>query len=262
MEDVGNRRLKELIKIDPWNLKSRQRDELFDELKKSFLFLPVAITSNSFDSNNVKVGESVAMKEPLRFKPLTFTDGVGEHLFVFTDNEEIENEKVETDMIIMAASDIAENFKGAGYYDIVLNPFSKESFGLKFESFLELFTLDKLIDEIDFKDFFADAKPLEENTVVFLREDEPLMKEKAVNGIYSMDLPFKASLDPNFNSDYKYLNVLLLDKGTRIYYLGGIVDPETNYDILLEPETEFKFIRNEDEKTFVWLCVNQKFYDD
>ena len=88
------------------------------------------------------------------------------------------------------------------------------------------------------------------------------MKEKAVNGIYSMDLPFKASLDPNFNSNYKYLNVLLLDKGTRIYYLGGIVDPETNYDILLEPETEFKFIRNENENTFVWLCVNQKFYDD
>ena len=260
MEKIENKRLKELLKIDPQNLNPRERDEFFDELMKSSLFLPVKITSNGFN-DDVKVGESTTTKEPLGFKPLTFTDEVGEHLFVFTDNEEIENENVKTDMVIMAASDIARNFQYANYYDIVINPFSKKYLSLKFESFLNLFFND-LFGESDLKDFFIDAKPLEENIAVFLREDEPLMKEKAINGIYSMDLPFKASSNRNFNKESKYLNILLLEKGVRMVYVGGIVDPETNYDILLAPQTEFKFIRNEDENTFLWICVNQKFYDD
>ena len=58
----------------------------------------------------------------------------------------------------------------------------------------------------------------------------------------------------NFGGSFLGLMVFLI-------YLGGMMDPEMSCDILLAPETEFKFISQEDEHTMIWKCVNQKFYD-
>ena len=108
---------------------------------------------------------------------------------------------------------------------------------------------------------FEKARPLNQNVKIYYREDEPLMKKQAVNGIYSSQDPLKAS-KYDFNDHIPYLNVLILPKDTKTVYLGGMMDSEMSCDILLAPETEFEFVSQEDDYTMLWKCVNQEFYDN
>ena len=141
--------------------------------------------------------------------------------------------------------------------EIMINPSSKDTVCIDLDSFFDLFAIKNNSNDW----IFEKARPLNQEVKVYYREFEPLMKKQAIGGVYSSKNPFKASVNMHFEDHIPYLNVLILPKDTKTVYLGGMMDPEMSCDILLAPETEFKFISQEDEHTMIWKCVNQKFYD-
>lgn len=87
------------------------------------------------------------------------------------------------------------------------------------------------------------------------------MRDESVDGVFIPKIPFNASTRDDFKSDWKYLNILLMSKGKKIVYTGGVVDDDS-YDIIITPGSEFHFQKQLDEFTSVWKCGAQPFYDD
>ena len=102
---------------------------------------------------------------------------------------------------------------------------------------------------------------LEEDHAFFVRGEEPFMKDEAVDGVFVPNIPFNISSRREFKSEWKYLNILLLPKTTKIVYIGNVVD-EDAWDTIIAPGSEFEQVEEIDEFTTVWICRAQPFYDD
>ena len=61
-------------------------------------------------------------------------------------------------------------------------------------------------------------------TVLFYREEKPYMFEATDNGVYTTPIPFNMHLDSNFNIEYDILNKLFIPKGTKILFVGNMVN--------------------------------------
>ena len=102
---------------------------------------------------------------------------------------------------------------------------------------------------------------LEEDFAFFVRGEEPFMKQEAIDGVYVPNIPFNISSRKDFKKEWKYLNILLLPKTTKIVYIGNVVD-EDAWDTIIAPGSEFEQVEEIDEFTTVWICRAQPFYDD
>ena len=246
MSNLDNNKLKELMKIEPNSMDKNEYESFVNEFKKSQLLLPVEISSKA------------QIDEPLSFKPIVIEQNNCKCIPLFTDNGEFKKNNSSASLIAIFMKDLKDMLEDSSEIDeIIINPDSKYPVCINLDSFFDLFAKKNNPNNW----IFEKARPLNQEVKIYYRENEPLMKKQAINGIYSSQDPFKASVNMHFDSHIPYLNVLILPKNTKTVYLGDMMDPETSCDILLAPETEFKFIRQEDEYTMIWKCVNQKFYD-
>lgn len=255
---MTNSRLEELMAIDPTLMSEEIQKELFDELGNTRFLLPVVFNSNPIDMDGVEEGQIMEIREPLSFTPITVRREDSIILPLFT-NEEALKIMGKVNVISYHSEDIAKLLiEGEGIDEIVINPNTESSIGMPVESFIyhcmeEEF--DTIFDiEEDIKKY---GVPLEENTRFYLRSETPFMAENADEGVFVANIPFNASSADVCNTDFRYLNVLLVPKGTVFLYLGNIIDDVTkNNDVLLAPTLKFK-LTDEFEDTFTWECVSQ-----
>ena len=101
---------------------------------------------------------------------------------------------------------------------------------------------------------------LESKMAFTIRNDMDFMNENAVDGVFVPNIPFYVSTDPNFCKDLQYTNMLLFKEGDKVLPLGNA--PKDQPDTIVAPGTVFKFVKNLDEFTTVWMCEAQPFYDE
>jgi tetratricopeptide (TPR) repeat protein len=161
-------------------------------------------------------------------------------------------------------SDLVNMLKKSNRYSLVaINPYTDLDVQMPIESFLAIFNempaeqkeaVEKLI-------YLLKTHSIEtpQNIKVVFRDDGDYMNKLAVDGVFTTNVPFKASSFPDFQKELKYTNIILIPKHKKIVYFGGIVDKDV-FDTIIAPETEFKLVKKLDEFTTVWEVGNQPFY--
>lgn len=260
-----NAKLEELMK-DP-----TKEQELLEELGKSQLIMPVIYPEGIFgDPENMKVGDVIEPKEQVGFNINYITDNEGnKSIPLFTSDKMMEKVGLRSSAIVMYVPDLANMLKGAeeNYKFITINPMTDVGVDLPVVAFIRLFGEDE--EENEFLETLKGileilekhSIPLEENMMLFVRGEENFMKDQAVDGVFVPNIPFNVSTDQNFQKEWPYLNVLLMEAGKKIVYIGGTVE-EDHYDTIIAPGTEFKIEKEVDEYTTIWKCGNQPFYDE
>ncbi|MBR2557576.1 MAG: SseB family protein [Methanobrevibacter sp.] len=263
---MENTKLEELIKnMDMGIPNSRQKEEFLNEFKESQLLMPVIFNEDLFeDLKNSKPDESFAPEGRLAFD-INFLKREKDikEVPLFTSEEMMESAGLESSAIAIFMSDLADMLEQANgkYSMIAINPFTNLSVDMPLDSFLNLFG-DELMETLGvilaiLKDKSVE---LEEDYAFFVRSGDDFMKEDAVGGVFTPQIPFNASSREDFKDDLKYLNILLMPKTKKILFIGNIVD-EDHYDTIIAPGSEFHFVEDLDEYTRVWKCGNQQFYD-
>ena len=254
--DSNNRKLEELMEINPELMSIGEQNLFLDELKKTQLYLPIEIVSNSFYFDEMDVGKALNLKEPLKFKPIKVYDSENNIILpLFTSSAKFKESLIESSTIIMHTEDLANmlNEGGDEFDEIMINPSSKTPISMSINSFLDLFVEDMFdaLYEI-FKLFEEKAFPLKEEHTFYLREKTPFMKKNSINDIFTSEFPVNVSTDANFNKEYPYLNILVLKEGMKILYIGNLVNKNITYDTILSPGIKFRFLKCIDENTLLW----------
>lgn len=266
---VDNSRLEELIKeMDEGLVDPKKREEFFELFKKSNLHMPVVLSDEWFeDIENFEPGRIRTTGENAGFNINYIKLGGDEKAVpLFTSSELMESTGLESSTIVLFMSDLANMLKQTKRYSwVLINPYTDLDVHMPLESFLGLFNemtleqreaTDKLIFLLK-----TQSIKIDQNIKVVFRCEEDVMKERAVNGVFIPDIPFKASSFPDFQKELKYTNIILIPKNKRVLYFGGIVDKET-FDTIIAPETEFELVEELDEFTRVWGVGRQPFYGE
>lgn len=244
MDGKDNGRLKELMKTPLANMTVTAQDEFVEELLNTSLFLPVDIDSDF---------SSLEDDDTIRFSPIVAkqVDGKG-ILPLFTDEEE--SEKFDYPNFVRVGCDevAAILVQSEGVDDVVLNLGSENAVGLTVESFLDLVSATKIQEVVDL--VTLNSKPLKRETRFYLREEVPLMKKLAEDGVFTSKFPFNASFKDNFQENCDYLNILIVPKGIRVLYVG---ENGTYGDSIFPPVIRFRFVE-EDGNVMTWKCVSQE----
>ena len=261
-----NTKLVELIKkMDAGLVEAEIRNEFLEIFKQSQLYMPVMMSENIFEGiENAKVGDVIEPEGQMGFDINYLKYGEGEKAVpLFTSSELMESTGLESSAIAIYMSDLADMMSQTDSYSlIVVNPYTDLSIDMPMDSFLKLFrenmleTMMKIMKILDEK-----SVELEENRAFFVRDDVNFMKEEAIDGVFVPNIPFNVSIRKDFHSETKYLNILLMDAGKKIVYIGNVVD-ENHYDTIIAPGSEFHFVEDIDEHTSVWKCGAQPFYDE
>lgn len=257
---VDNSKLEELLKKE---ITPEMQSELFDTLRQSQLYLPVKFSANMFEEiENVKEGEVFETTGKEGFDINYLTDNEGNRLVpLFTSSEVMTQTNLESSAMVMFVEDLADMLKESDRYSaIVINPLTDEEIILPWGPFISLFAqpdeeeklfMDSLNTVLDIlKENYVE---LEEDYTFFVREEEPFMKEEAVDGVFVPNIPFNISSRKEFKNEWKYLNILLLPKTTKIVFIGNEAD-EDAWDTIIAPGSEFEQVKQLDEFTTVWKC--------
>lgn len=266
---VDNSRLEELIKeMDEGLVDPKKREEFFELFKKSNLHMPVVLSDEWFeDIENFEPGRIRTTGENAGFNINYIKLGGDEKAVpLFTSSELMESTGLKSSTIVIFMSDLANMLKQTKRYSwVLINPYTDLDVHMPLESFLGLFnemTLEQreATDKLLFL-LKTQSIKIDQNIKVVFRCEEDVMKERAVNGVFIPDIPFKASSFPDFQKELKYTNIILIPKNKRVLYFGGIVDKET-FDTIIAPETEFELVEELDEFTRVWGVGKQPFYGE
>lgn len=263
-----NSKLEEILKKE---ITPEMQSELFDTLRQSQLYLPVKFSANMFEGiENVKEGDVFETTGKEGFDINYLSDNEGNRLVpLFTSSEVMTKTGLESSAMVMFVEDLADMLKESDRYSaIVINPLTDEEIILPWGPFISLFAqpdeeektfMDSLNTILDIlKENYVE---LEEDYAFFVREEEPFMKEEAVDGVFVPNIPFNISSRKEFKNEWKYLNILLLPKTTKIVFIGNEAD-EDAWDTIIAPGSEFEHVKQLDEFTTVWKCRAQPFYDD
>lgn len=244
MDGKDNGRLKELMKTPPADMTVTAQDEFVEELLNASLFLPVDIDSDLSDLED---------EDAIRFSPIVVRQTDGKAILpLFTDGEE--SEKFDhPNFVSLGCDEIAAILiQSEGVDDVVLNPGSENSVGLTAESFLDLVSATKIQEVVDL--VAANSKPLKNETRFYLREEVPLMKKLAEDGVFTSKFPFNASFKDNFQENCDYLNILIVPKGIRFLYVG---ENGTYGDSIFPPVIRFRLVE-ENGNIMTWKCISQE----
>lgn len=267
--NVDNSRLEELIKdMDKGLVGPEKLEDFLELLKRSHLFLPVVFGPEAQEEfKDGRPGEVSVTKQPIGFNInyIEFSDGE-RAIPLFTSDELLKITGIESSIIAIYMEDLANLLKQTDKYSLVsINPFTDLLVEMPMESFLALFdeisaeqkeALEEVIRLLETK-----SVVIPEEIQVIYRDDENLMKKRAVDGIFTPTIPFRASSSPDFQKDLKYMNIILVPKDKKILYFGDILG-KAMFDTIIAPETEFELIDEIDEFTTVWKIGKQPFYDD
>ncbi len=261
---VDNSRLEEMMKrkITPENER-----KFFEIFKESQLFLPVIYSNNIFeDIEKVKVGDVIEPKGQISFDINYITDSEGNKAVPLFTSSEILESVAKSSSIAIYMSDLAEMLKQSDRYSIIaVNPFTEFDIVMPIQAFFDLFeepseeqkkfieSLNKILELLE-----EHSIELEDNTTLFVRNDENFMIENSVDGIFTPNIPFYASSNPEYGQDLKYTNILLMPKSKKILPIG----PDMDLDIVIAPGTEFELQDVMDKTQNLWMCGKQPFYDE
>lgn len=257
---VDNSRLEELLSME---ITPEMQEEFFEILKDSQLYMPVEYSSNIFDElENAKEGDVIEPDGHVGFNILYLTDENGNKAVpLYTSPEMFKSTGIECSAYVLFMSDLADMLGQTDKYSLVtINPLTEHDIVMPVEAFLGLF--EKPSEELEKLQKFLDlikeySVELEENTTLFIRSDDNLMIDDAVDGVFTARAPFYASSNPKYREDLKYTNILLMPKGKRILALG----PERDLDIVIAPGTSFNHEDTMDGTTNLWMCGDQPFFD-
>ena len=265
---VDNSKLEEILKKE---ITQEMQKELFEVLRQSQLYLPVKFSSNMFEGiENAKEGDVFETTGKEGFDINYLTDNEENRLVpLFTSSEVMTDTGLESSAMVMFVEDIADMLKESDRYSaIVINPLSENEIILPWDAFIGIFARPSeeektFMDSLNVMSEILKEKyvELEEDFAFFVRGEEPFMKQEAIDGVYVPNIPFNISSRKDFKKEWKYLNILLLPKTTKIVYIGNVVD-EDAWDTIIAPGSEFEQVEEIDEFTTVWICRAQPFYDD
>lgn len=263
--EVDNSRLEELMEGEITPSMQREFIEIF---KESRLFLPVVYSQNIFEElEDSKVGEVGQFRQPVGFDINFLTDDKGNKVVpLFTSSEIMEKAGLRCSTYVLYMSDLAEMLKDSDRYAAVaINPLTPHDIMMSIDGFLNIFReltpeQKEMLDAMDnllklIEDYSIE---LEENTTLFIRSNENLMIDEAVDGVFIAQAPFYASSNPKYREDLKYTNILLMPKSKRILPLG----PDKELDILIAPGTVFRLQDVMDETQNLWMCEDQPFFNE
>ncbi len=263
--EIDNSRLEELMSGE---LTPEVQKEFIAIFKDSMLILPVVYSQNLFDElENAKVGEVREFSQDVGFDINFLTDDKGNRIVpLFTSTDVMQSTGLRCSEYVLHMSDLAEMLKETDRYAAVaINPLTPHDIVMSTEGFLNIFRelsddekraveeLEKLLDII--KQYSIE---LEENTTLFIRSNENLMVEEAVDGVFTAVAPFYASSNPKCREGLKYTNILLMPKSKRVLPLG----PDRELDMLIAPGTVFKLEDTMDGTQNLWMCKDQPFFDE
>ncbi len=265
---VDNSMLEEIMEME---MTVDNQFEFFDTLRESQLFMPVIYSENMFeDIENAKVGDVFEPKGQVGFdiNYLTAADG---KLAVplFTSSEMMEKGGLQSSAIVIFMSDLAGTLKQTDRYSLVaVNPMTEHGVTLPMEVFLELFE-EPSEEEREFLESLSEmlnlleehSTELENDMAFIVRSDENFMVENAVDGVFTPNIPFNISSNPELDMDKKYTNILLMDKSRKVLRIG-MPTQENPFDTVIAPGTKFHFQKELDEFTTVWKCGAQPFYGE
>lgn len=262
---VDNSALEEIMKKD---ITPESQREFFEILKKSQLFMPVIFSPNMFEGiENSKPGDVFQPKGQTGFdiNYLTRPDGI-KAVPLFTSSEIMESTGLKSSAIAIFMSDLAGMLKQTDKYsEIAVNPFTEFDINFPVGAFLGLFE-EPSEEQKKFLEHFnklleilkEHSIELEDNTTLFIRDDENFMIDDAVDGVFTPNAPFYVSSNPKFGEEFKYTNILLMPKSKKILPIG----PDKELDIIIAPGTEFKLEDTMDGTQNLWMCGVQPFYDE
>lgn len=257
---IDNSRLEELMKRE---ITPEMQEEFFEVLKNSRLMMPVTYSASIFEGiENAKEGDVFEAEESgFNINYLTDHDG-NRAIPLFTSEDAMKEAGLTSSTIVLYMSDLADLVKQTDKYSIIaINPFTSHDLNMPVGAFLSIFeepsdavkAFTKLLDIIK-----EHSVELEENTTLFLRSDENLMIENAVDGVFKVKAPLYVSSNPKQGEDLKYTNILLMPAGKRILPIG----PDNEFDIIIAPGTEFRHEDTMDGTTNLWMCLSQPFFDE
>lgn len=263
---IDNSQLEEIIKKD---ITPEMQKEFFDVFKDSQLFMPVSFSADMFKGlESAKPGDVLETPKQTGFDINYLKNSDGEKAVpLFTSDEVMREAGVKSSVFVLYMSDLAEMLKQSDEYStVVVNPFTPSELNIPIEGFLNLFR-EVSDEEKEFLDSINEllhalnehSVELEENSTLFIRLDENLMVDNAVDGVFTPPIPFYASSNPKYREDLKYTHILLMPKSKKILPIGPV---ENGMDIVIAPGTEFNLEDRLDEFTSLWMCGAQPFYDE
>lgn len=262
--EIDNSSLEEIMKKE---ITSESQREFFEIFKDSQLFMPVIYSENLFEGiENAKPGDVIEPSGRVGFDINCLTDSDGNMAVpLFTSSKIMESTGLRSSAIAIFMSDLADMLKQTDKYSVIaVNPFTEFDINMPVDAFLNLFEepsndqkefLKQLIDLLEFMK--ENSVELEENTTLFIRSDENFMIENAVDGVFSPEVPFYVSSNPEYGENLKYTNILLMPKSKRILPTG----PDNDLDIIIAPGTEFHLQDTMDKTQNLWMCGDQPFYE-
>lgn len=264
---VDNSKLEELLEK---GLTLEMHAEFLETLKESQLYLPVVFSQNMFEGiEDAKPGDIFEPTGPSGFDINYLTDSKANKVVpLFTSDEAMDAAGLRSSVMVMHVSDLVDMLKESDRYSAVaFNPLTGHDFTMPMEGFLNLFN-EPTEEEKEFleslkeilKELRQHSYELEKNMVFFIRSDNNLMKESAVDGVVSAKMPITVSRNPDVLKDLKYTSVLLFDKGKKVLPIVGKVPDDL--DTIIAPGTQFKIEEEVDEFTTIWKCGDQPFYDE
>ncbi|MBR3378803.1 MAG: SseB family protein, partial [Bacillus sp. (in: Bacteria)] len=162
----------------------------------------INILSKTGDPENLKEGEVV--EGPRGFDIKYIENENGKSVPLFTSDEVMEKAGVRVSTFVVYMSDLAGMLKQTDRYSSVsINPFTKSGLDITMETFLGLFdesspeekemadALNKVLSILK-----EHSIELDENGTLFLRSDENIMIENAVDGVFVPKMPFYVSSNP------------------------------------------------------------------
>ena len=263
---IDNSQLEEIIKKD---ITPEMQKEFFDVFKDSQLYMPVSFSADMFKGlESAKPGDVLETPKQTGFDINYLKNSDGEKAVpLFTSDEVMREAGVKSSVFVLYMSDLAEMLKQSDEYStVVVNPFTPSELNIPIEGFLNLFR-EVSDEEKEFLDSINEllhalkehSVELEENSTLFIRLDENLMVDNAVDGVFTPPIPFYASSNPKYREDLKYTHILLMPKSKKILPIGPV---ENGMDIVIAPGTEFSLEDRLDEFTSLWMCGEQPFYDE
>lgn len=105
---------------------------------------------------------------------------------------------------------------------------------------------DKALNISDF--IFDKGIILKEDLVVVRRQKNP-MKNYAKGDIYHSDSFLATSISENVkpNTYGKYINYIVIPKGTKIFYLEGITETTEEFEVVINKNCDLKLIEEKSE---------------
>ena len=262
---MDNSKLEELMKQD---ITPEMQKEFFEIFKDSQLFLPVTFDEGMFKGiENTAVGEVIESDENIGFSINYLTDSDGAKAVpLFTSSEVMESVGITSSLYAIYMSDLADMLSRTDKYSVIaVNPFTDHDINLPVDAFINLFKSQpqqEVIDSIN-----AVLKMLDENSIelddeygFYLRSDEDIMKNQAIDGVYVPSIPLSVNSKSEFEDDFEYMDIILMPKGSKILFFGTEMG-KTQYNTIIAPGSEFQFVEDVDEYTSVWKCVAQPYYD-